>query len=404
MEIRRITSRILLGVLSLILLHIVSPSARVMAATDYYHHKESFSVSPGASVVVEVAFHEVEVTIGADARVDVEVNTQITATSEQNVARLLREYEPVFTENEQRLQIRSRSDGHSVSTWNCSGQIKIAVPAKTSLEIKSASGAIRINGPVKKTELHSISGTIDMMEPGEEINVSTVSGNINGYWETIPEQIILAAKSVSGSLHFRFPKLTMVSGELKTTSGRIDSEFPGRFTGRSHRLFILEGGYDVQIDASTVGGSIQLGSEGRPFSTQMETFETEKPVWSDVSFDLYGKEPSPVLTLNLYYVDRKLMPGLKYRLKEDLYATGNIDYSYQEWALRMQLGAIYYLPHDFFLLSFYGGGGVQFSAQNGYQYPYVVLGSDFLFFFGEIIYPWEINYSPSTRCGFSFNF
>ena len=282
MNIRRLTSRILLGVLSLILLHIVSPYARVMAATDYYQAMESFRASPGSSVVVEVDFHDVEVTVGADDRIDVEVKTKITAASEQKVARLLREYKPVFTEKAQQLLIRLRSDGHSISTWNCSGKIKITIPAQTDVELKSASGtcvvqgnfgqnaiivstasgnisfqgeteritansasgkigaefaapatlveartasgAIRINGPVKKTDLHSIFGTIDMMELGEEINVSTVSGNINGYWETIPNQIILAAESVSGSLRFRFPESTAVSGELETTSGQISTE------------------------------------------------------------------------------------------------------------------------------------------------------------------------------------
>ena len=462
MSIRRFTSRILRGVLGLILLHIISPQASVLAATDYYHTVESFRLSPGASVVVEVAFHDVEVTVSPDYRVEVEVNTEITAASEQNVARLLKEYKPVFTERADRLQIISRSDGHSNFNWNCSGKIKIAVPAQTSVGLKSASGAcvvrgnfdkntitvstasgdisfrgeterltansasgkinaefagpaalvqartasgaIRINGPVKKTELYSISGMIEMWDLQKEINVSTVSGSINGYWETIPNQIILAADSVSGDLRFRFPEWTTVGGELETTSGRIDSEFPGRFSGRSNRLFILEGGYDVQVHASTVSGSIELSSKGSSFFTPIETLETHKPAWPDVSSDFFDKDHSPVFMLNLCYHDRMLAPGLKYRLHDGLYAKGNFEYSYQEWALRMQLGAVYYLPHDFFIFSFYGGGGVQFSGRNGYQYPYVVMGADFLFLFTEIIYPWEINYAPSSRFGFSFNF
>ncbi len=465
MRMRHISPRVLVGALCLFLLHIISPQVAVLAAADYYHTMESFRVTPGASVEVEVAFHEVEVILTSNPSIEVEVNMQVTASSEQDVERLMNEYKPGFTAEDNLLRIRSLPDGLFNYSWyqSLSGQIKIAVPAQTDLKIKTASGDcvfrgdfgessiiaatasgnisfigeaerftahtasgeieaefktpvasvearsssgdIWISGPVKKAELHSASGAINISGLSGEINVSNVSGDLNAYWETISDKINIVAETVSGDLRFCFPEGTTVSGEIKSNTGRINSEFPGRFSGRSNSLFILDGGVDaLQISASTVSGSIELTSGEYPFLPKIGTIKTMNPPWHDVSFDFFTEDSSPVVILNLYHYESMVTPGLKYRLRDHFYATGNVEYSYRERDVRMQIGAVYFLPYDFLLFSFYGGGGAQFSNNKGYQYPYIMMGTDFLFFFAELIYPWEINTSPRSRFGFSINF
>lgn len=465
MRMKHIFSRVFVGALCLFMSHIISPQTVVLAATDHYHTAESFRILPGGSVVVEAAFHDVEVTLTSDSNIEVEINMQVTASSEQNVERLMNEYKPVFTEEENLLRIRSLSGDQFNFSWrqSLSGKIKISVPTNTDLQIKtasgdcvfrgdfsesfitsstasgdisfqgeaerftahtasgrieaefeaptalvearSASGDIRISGPAKKTELHSASGNIDINGLIGEINVSNVSGDLNAYWESISDKINIMAETVSGDLRFRFPEDITVSGEMKSTSGRINSDFPGRFSGRSNSLFILDGGVDaLWLSASTVSGSIDLTSRDYPSLPQIETIKDTKSSWHDVSFDLFTEDPSPVVILNLYHYERMMAPGLKYRLRDDLYATGNIEYSYRERDVEIQIGAVYFLPYDLFLFSFYGGGGAQFSTSKGYQYPYIMMGTDFLFFFAELIYPWETNISPRSRFGFSINF
>jgi hypothetical protein len=96
--------------------------------------------------------------------------------------------------------------------------------------------------------------------------------------------------------------------------------------------------------------------------------------------------------------------GLKARLLGHVYATGNLDYRQAVDDLEFQAGAVYMFPVKILIFRLYTGGGYQFSRNEGYQYPYVTVGTDFLFFFSEAIYPMETAADPKYRFGLSFKF
>lgn len=261
-----------------------------------------------------------------------------------------------------------------------------------------------MNGPVKKGNFNCIAGDIKLLGlRGGTINASTVSGDFSASWESIFEPTFLSAKSVSGSLRLYFPKDARIAGEINTSAGRIRTNFPGSFGNKGNSFFLQESEANVEVFASTVSGSVALLAQGDLAFAPYETMEEVETLVDE--FKLHPHDPAPVAILNLYSYEKMLTPGLKFRLGDGLYATGNIEYSYRERDLNLQLGAVYSFPYDFCLLSFYGGGGVQFSTKKGIQYPYILIGANyFSFLFSELVYPWAIDTPPRSRFGLKINF
>jgi hypothetical protein len=96
--------------------------------------------------------------------------------------------------------------------------------------------------------------------------------------------------------------------------------------------------------------------------------------------------------------------GYKHLAIRNIYLTGNLDYDSDESDLLLQAGAAYMIPRKFAIFRFYGGGGMEFSRNNGYLYPYVMAGTNFWVFFTEIVHPLRNNKSPGYRLGFSLSF
>ena len=68
------------------------------------------------------------------------------------------------------------------------------------------------------------------------------------------------------------------------------------------------------------------------------------------------------------------------------------------------MGGVYFLNSPSSWFAFYGGGGVQLSNEHCYKYPYLIVGTDFLFLFYELVYPWTSEVTPQHRFGWSISF
>lgn len=112
--------------------------------------------------------------------------------------------------------------------------------------------------------------------------------------------------------------------------------------------------------------------------------------------------PKNYLTFSWFLKPASL--GLKHRLFSNVYATGNLDYRNSSNDLEFQAGAVYLIPRKIIIFRLYAGGGYQFSRNEGYQYPYVTVGTNFIFLFSEIIYPMRNGMDSKYRFGFSFKF
>lgn len=134
--------------------------------------------------------------------------------------------------------------------------------------------------------------------------------------------------------------------------------------------------------------------------------------------DFFYKDNSilPETFINIYHIERQTSFGLKQNIWNNMYTIGNFEYRSTDTDLLFQGGAVYILPQKFVLLringddvlSFnlylLGGGGLQFSRNKGYHYPYLLLGINYLLFFSESVYPLSESGEPYYRSGFSFYF
>jgi len=116
------------------------------------------------------------------------------------------------------------------------------------------------------------------------------------------------------------------------------------------------------------------------------------------------KHSSPGHFLTFSFFINPVNIGYKHRISDNVYATVNLDYRRSISDLEFQTGAVYLIPRKILIFQLYGGGGFQISRNEGYQYPYLTVGTNFLFLFTEIIHPLENGKEPKYRFGFSFKF
>lgn len=394
---------LVLALLSLLLLMTPPPA---LAATDHYHTEKTFPAVAGGTVAVDVTFHDVEITAYPGSEMDISVDMAVSASSERHVRELIAAYKPVFEEAAGTLRIRSAAETmvNIFGNHKLSGRIVIKMPPNINLSVKTVSGRIHLNGPVENARIQSASGDVDLKDPAGAVVIETISGKVKARWDSVSTNTRAVATSVSGDLRFAFPKETELTGTINTTSGRIRSDFPGVISGRGSN-FALEGGPEaIQVSMKTVSGSIELIAGGRASSFPSEEVIIPDSSGPGVSVEFFKEDPAPTFFLNLYSFDGVFAPGLKYRIGNNFYATGNLEYSYSQRDTSLQIGGIYLIPHDVLFFRFYGGGGAEFSTKRGYRYPYLLMGTDFLIFFSEILYPWEPEAAPRVRSGISIEF
>jgi len=94
--------------------------------------------------------------------------------------------------------------------------------------------------------------------------------------------------------------------------------------------------------------------------------------------------------------------GYKHHLGRNFYFVTDLDYEKKD--LRIRIGAAYFFPFNVLIFRFYSGGGLQYSRNDGFHYPYLTIGTRYLIFYNEIIHPWKKDLKPEFRFGLSFGF
>lgn len=285
------------------------------AAEIEIHQKHRFDARPGATVVVDVSFHSIEVTAQTGNAVDVTVDITVkgSGSSAKNVANDLT---PVFEEEGDRLIIRSkRKRGWSWKGATAKGKVTIQMPPGMNLLIDSSSGSADITGDFgdaaihfdassgsltvdgEMRELHSdtssgsvrasvanpiesfsagassgsvrfsggahhakastSSGSIDVSGLRGDGSFSASSGSIKAQWDAIAPRSTVRASASSGSVTLWFPESTRVSGSVQVSSGGLQSDFPALIRGK--KKLELDGGPDaIDLQVSTSSGSVKL--------------------------------------------------------------------------------------------------------------------------------------------------
>jgi hypothetical protein len=94
-----------------------------IAAAETRRFEHRFDARPGATVVIDVSFHEVDVTARPGATVDVEVELDSPSS------KALERYAPRFEESADRLLVRSVSEETSwFGSPRVKGRVTVAMP------------------------------------------------------------------------------------------------------------------------------------------------------------------------------------------------------------------------------------------------------------------------------------
>ena len=285
------------------------------SADTEIHEKHRFDARPGATVVIDVSFHSVEVTAQPGSAVDVTVDITFKGdgSSAKNAAI---DYKPVFKEEGDELIIRStRKKGWNWKSVKAKGKVTVQMPPGMNLTIDSSSGSAKIygdfgdavvdfdassgsltvdgamrelhsdvsSGSVRATvsrpldvftsdassgsarlaggariaKVESSSGSINLSGLLGEGTFSASSGSIKAQWNAMPPQTTVRASASSGSVTLWFPQDTRISGSLDVSSGSLHSDFPALVRGKD-RLELDGGPGAVNIEVDTSSGSIKL--------------------------------------------------------------------------------------------------------------------------------------------------
>lgn len=286
------------------------------AADIEMHQKHRFDARPGATVVVDVSFHNVDITAVPGDSVDVTVD--ITVEGDGGSAKTLaNELQPKFLTEGDKLIIRSSvKKGWSWKSISAKGMVTISMPPGMNISVDSSSGGTRISGdfgdavvdldassgsltidgaarelhadissgsvravvmrPLESFSADASSGSVHLTGGAHEAHVDTSSGSIeltgllgDGFfdsssgsitaqWSSIPPGAKVRAGASSGNVTLGFPAGTQLAGSVDVSSGGIHSDFPG--TTRKNHMKLTGGPGAVDITVDTSSGSVKLVS------------------------------------------------------------------------------------------------------------------------------------------------
>ena len=238
-----------------------------------------FKVGRGASLTIENASGNIQVTSGAGDQIDVQARKRAWGADPEQAKRRLGEATIEAYASGNRVDIRvdhsERGSGRGFEV-----EFDVKVPQDATLDLRSASGDIRVTNVGGEIRLQAVSGNIGLEGTPRLVNVRAVSGDIT--MTNAGSDTQLSVSTVSGSvllqtLKARSLDLNTVSGDVRITawsgerslvrtlSGSLEMDGSlsrgGRYDFESHsgdlRLTLPEQpGFD--LEAHTFSGGIRV--------------------------------------------------------------------------------------------------------------------------------------------------
>ncbi|HPR64710.1 MAG TPA: DUF4097 family beta strand repeat-containing protein [Thermoanaerobaculia bacterium] len=293
-------------------------SAMLVAGTVTSHHEKTLKAIPDGTVVVDVSFHNVDVTVRPGESVSAVVDLEISGDKEKAEA-MLKEYEPTFEVKDNKIVIKSQKRSKGSFSWKkikARGHVVLDMPPSMSLSVDSSSGNFTFNGDLKNHDLdidlssgnisldgamksldidassgnvnarfsHAVdkvsidlsSGSVTLDGPVANLSVDASSGNIDAdgltgsaridtssgtieaSWTSITPGSRITADASSGNVTLTLPAGTQLSGSIDVGSGNIESDFPFKlFKDRGHAEF-SGGPGSIPIEVDTSSGSVTI--------------------------------------------------------------------------------------------------------------------------------------------------
>ena len=241
----------------------------VFASTAKETVKKTISFAPGGYLSLSNTNGDVEIVAWERDEVEITAYKEVKSADRETAEKLLEKLNVDIREREGEIVIetdypRGSSNG-SFFGWlfgaggnSFSVQYEIKVPGSIDLNIETTNGNVQIEGVDGRLRLESTNGQISGREIQGLTRCKTTNGTINIEFSGIRGDDKMTFKSTNGSIKLYLPDDFSADVDLKTTNGRISSDFPldGR-ESRTHFSGVI-GDKRNELSCTTTNGNIGL--------------------------------------------------------------------------------------------------------------------------------------------------
>lgn len=146
--------------------------------------------------------------------------------------------------------------------WNRNNDVSVhfvvRVPAYSHVDANTVNGSVEVAELRGRVEANTVNGNVEAASSGGPVRARTVNGSIHAKGQVGRES--LDYETVNGSIEIELPADANVDVSLRTTNGRVTSDFPITFSGEINprRIEAQVGNGGPELRARTVNGGIRL--------------------------------------------------------------------------------------------------------------------------------------------------
>ena len=139
-----------------------------------------------------------------------------------------------------------------------SGDIRVAGTALAVLEADTASGDITLDAGADRVVIDTASGEAVLRSLRGDLSFSSQSGDVDARWLRLAAGTHVRVETQSGEVTLRLAAGAPITGEVKSSSGSIESEFPGNEDRRGRRLTLSGVAASAESAPAAGPGSAEL--------------------------------------------------------------------------------------------------------------------------------------------------
>jgi len=143
------------------------------------------------------------------------------------------------------------------------GPIVLTVPVNTSLQLKSVSGSIRVDGVHGEVDASTTNARVELLNVSGTIVADTTNGSVTASMDQVDPSKPLSFSSVNGSLNITLPASLKANVKLRTVNGSAWSDFEMKMNGglnlpRGGTMTGTINGGGVEASFTTLNGRIEI--------------------------------------------------------------------------------------------------------------------------------------------------
>jgi DUF4097 and DUF4098 domain-containing protein YvlB len=256
---------------SLLLLLTFISRDTIIARTIKDTFKKNITFNQGGYLSLTNVNGNIEISSWENSEVEIVAHKEVRVTDAEHAEELMEKLKIIVTENVNEIQIETelprRGRGSGFFDWlfekgngSYSVSYEIKVPIEIDLNINTTNGNIEIQDIKGRIRMKSTNGGITAQGIKGFIRCKTTNGSVRAKFDQIPGDDQIYFKTTNGSVKLYLPKDYAGEVDLKTTNGKIETDFPltihEGWSSKHVSGSISEG--DGEIECTTTNGNISL--------------------------------------------------------------------------------------------------------------------------------------------------